>query len=207
MITTCFRRVSAPLCRNVANVRYGVSARGTGARWLEPASWRRRHTPVTECAKLKQSPVSGLWLFRLKGTESRVSCWSGLLQQAKATPWHTQETVIPVYRGGRGSSLAGFRSLQCPKARGLCSGKTKETPDSSPATGRDGASPVPGHGLFKFKELVSVKLERSLCQSAVCRSVRPVTLQKIQTNSHLCELLTLFNHFKLEDLAKNKPDL
>lgn len=156
MTTMCFRRISAPLCRN-ANVRL-ASARCAGMCWLEPASWRHRHTPVTECAKLTQSPVSGSRLFRLKAADSRVACWSGILQQVKATHWHAQGAVLPVYQGGHERSVASFRSLLSPKARGLCSGKTKETPDSSPAADRNEASPVPGQGLFKFKELVRTEL-------------------------------------------------
>lgn len=152
MMTMCFRRISAPLCRN-ASFRL-ASARCAG----EPASWRHRRTPVAESAKLAQSPVSGSRLFTLKATDNRVTCWSGILQQVKATPWHAQGAVLGGHRGGHERSVASFRSLLSPKARGLCSGKTKEAPDSSPATDQNEASPVPGQGLFKFKELVSAEL-------------------------------------------------
>lgn len=172
----CFRRISAPMCRNAANVRCLVSARGEGVCRLEPASWRHRHTPVAQYARLKQSPVSGSWLLNLKGTDGRVACWSGILQQVKTTPWHAQGTGLPVYRGGHERSAAGFRSLLLPSARGLCTGKNEETPDSSPATDRGDVRPVPGQGLFKFKELVSTEL----CDSYVEECEVCVTLQRIK---------------------------
>ncbi|XP_051284695.1 cardiolipin synthase (CMP-forming) [Dicentrarchus labrax] len=185
----CFRRMSPPLCRNAANVR--CLARGAGVCWLEPVSWRHGLTPVNECARLKQSPVSGSWLLRLKGTESRVSCWSGILQQVKATPWHAQGAASPVYWGGHERSVASFRSLLYPKARGLCSGKTKETPDSSPAADRNEASPVPGHGLFKFKELYENPwtIPNFLC---VCRIVLAPFLGHLIIEQHFHISLALF---------------
>ncbi|KAA8583497.1 hypothetical protein FQN60_014705 [Etheostoma spectabile] len=125
MMLLCFRRLSAPLCRDAANVRCLLSAQCAGVCRLEPASWRHRHAPVTDCARLKQSPVSGSWVFRVNGTDGRVACWSGILQQVKATPWRTQGTV---HRGGHERSETSFKSLLSPKARGLCSGKTKESP-------------------------------------------------------------------------------
>ncbi|XP_075960299.1 cardiolipin synthase (CMP-forming) [Anarhichas minor] len=142
-----FGKISGPLCRNAANVRCLVSARG--------ASWRHRYTPVTDYTPMKQSPVCDSWLCRVKGTDNRVACWSGiLLQQLNATPWHAQGTVL-LPRGGHERSVARFRSLLLsPSARGLCSGKTKETPESSPVEElNEAGDSVPGEGLFKFKEL------------------------------------------------------
>lgn len=164
-MTMCLRRIPAPLCRNAASVRCAVSTRGAAVCWLEPASWRHRHTPVSEGARLKLSPVSGSWQIRLKGTDSRVSCWTGILQQVKATPWDARGTVPPVYPGGHARSVASFRSVVSPPARGLCSGKAEETPGSTGAGDRNEASPVPGQGLFKFKELVSA--EQPDCDSYV----------------------------------------
>ncbi|XP_039856541.1 cardiolipin synthase (CMP-forming) [Simochromis diagramma] len=151
MMTLCFRGISAPLCRNT-NVRCLVSARSAPVCLLEPVSWRLRYTPVTEFARLKRPPVSGSYLARLKGTDSRVACWSGVLQQGKQTPWHVQGP-IPMTQGGHERYAASFRSLLSPRARGLCSGKTDEKPDSSTGEERGDAGTVPGHGLFKFKEL------------------------------------------------------
>ncbi|KAM7408329.1 hypothetical protein PAMA_002163 [Pampus argenteus] len=137
----CFRR----------DVRWFVSARCAGAYWLERASWRHVHTPVIEGARSVQPPVSGSWISGLR-TDSRVARGSRILQQVKQTPWYAHGNHL-LYRGGHERSAAGFRYLLSSGARGLCSGKHKETPDSSPAADRTEAAPVPGHGLFKFKEL------------------------------------------------------
>ncbi|XP_070772299.1 cardiolipin synthase (CMP-forming) [Enoplosus armatus] len=189
MMMLCFRRISAPLCRNTtANVRSLVSARRAGVCWHEPASWRHRHTPVTECARLKQSPVSSR-LFRLNGTNGRVACWSGILQQVKATTWHAQQSFCT--GGGHERSVASFRSLLSPKARGLCSGKTKETPDSSPAADQNEAGAVPGQGLFKFKELYENPwtIPNFLC---VCRIVLAPFLGHLIIQQHFHLSLALF---------------
>lgn len=156
MMTLCFRGISAPLCRNT-NVRCLVSARSAPVCLLEPVSWRLRYTPVTEFARLKRPPVSGSYLARLKGTDSRVACWSGVLQQGKQTPWHVQGP-IPMTQGGHERHAASFRFLLSPRARGLCSGKTDEKPDTSTGEERGDSGTVPGHGLFKFKELVSTEV-------------------------------------------------
>ncbi|XP_062285901.1 cardiolipin synthase (CMP-forming) [Scomber scombrus] len=138
----CFRR----------DVRWFVSARSAGALCLEGTSWRHRHTPVTGGSRTVQPSVSGSWIFRLSGTDSRVACTSGILQQLKPTPWHAHGHAL-LYRGGHERSAASIRSLLSPGARGLCSGKPKETPESPREEDRTEAAPVPGQGLFKFKEL------------------------------------------------------
>uniref|UniRef100_UPI0037E81687 cardiolipin synthase (CMP-forming) n=1 Tax=Semicossyphus pulcher TaxID=241346 RepID=UPI0037E81687 len=191
MMMMCFGRISAPLCRSAANARGLASARCAGVCWLEPASWRHRHTPVTEYAKVKQSPVSGTWLLRHKGTDSRGACWSGILQQVKTSPWQAQGTVFPVYRGGHERSVASFRSLLSPNSRGLCSGKTNETPESSPAADRNEATPVPGQGLFKFKELYENPwtIPNFLC---VCRIVLAPFLGHLIIEQHFHLSLALF---------------
>ena len=145
MMTTCFRRISAPLL-------YNVPARCAGVCRLEPALWRLGHMPVTECARFQQPQLNGSWLFGLKWAESRLACRSGILQQIKQTPWHARGTVL-VYRGGHERSAASFRPLLSLRARGLCSGKSEKAPEN-----REEGGVVPGQGLFKFKELVSVEL-------------------------------------------------
>ncbi|XP_047459896.1 cardiolipin synthase (CMP-forming) [Mugil cephalus] len=141
----CFGRVSSLLCRSSINARWGGSARCVGVCWLEPASWRLRHTPVTEGARLNLSQVG------LKWNDGRLASWRGLLQQTKQSPWDKRGSEL-LYRGGHERSAVSFRSLLSPKARGLCSGKSEEASDKPPAAdGGEGA--VPGHGLFKFKEL------------------------------------------------------
>uniref|UniRef100_A0A3P8T6L2 Cardiolipin synthase (CMP-forming) n=1 Tax=Amphiprion percula TaxID=161767 RepID=A0A3P8T6L2_AMPPE len=143
MMTACFQRIFAPLRRNAANMRraapYG----------FEPASWRLAHTPVAERARHTQPQVSGSCLLRLRWTDGRVPCWTGILQRVHRAP----------YRGGghERSAAASFRCVLTPGARGLCSGsrKSEETPESVPVEqrGETGPGPVPGQGLFKFKEL------------------------------------------------------
>ncbi|XP_070697653.1 cardiolipin synthase (CMP-forming) [Pempheris klunzingeri] len=187
----CLRRISAPLCRNAANVRCLSSSRRADVCWLEPASWRRRHTPVTECARLKQSPLSGSWLLRLKGTDSSAACCRGILQQLKGTPRHEQAALLPVARGGHERLVPSFRSLLCPTARGLCSGNAKETPESPTAADRSEASAVPGQGLFKFKELYENPwtIPNFLC---VCRIVLAPFLGHLIIQQHFHLSLSLF---------------
>ncbi|CAK6978147.1 cardiolipin synthase (CMP-forming) [Scomber scombrus] len=146
----CFRR----------DVRWFVSARSAGALCLEGTSWRHRHTPVTGGSRTVQPPVNGSWIFRLSGTDSRVACTSGILQQLKPTPWHAHGHAL-LYRGGHERSAASIRSLLSPGARGLCSGKPKETPESPREEDRTEAAPVPGQGLFKFKELLDGYIART----------------------------------------------
>lgn len=138
MMTSCLRRFPAPLCP-----RRLLTARGAGMCWLEPASWRLRHAPVvTERARLTPPRVSG-------------SCPYGRVpQHAKRSPWSAQESarlLLLLQRGGREKSAAGLRCQLTPAARGLCSGKPDEAPGAPDR--KDGGDAVPGHGLFKFKEL------------------------------------------------------
>ncbi|KAM3863088.1 cardiolipin synthase (CMP-forming) [Diretmus argenteus] len=145
----CFRLSHVPPC-----LRGSVAARVCR---LEPASWRSRHTPVTEYARLKQSVQSGgSWLFRLRSSacaDSRVvSCCNGIVPGATPRPWRAHGT-LPLNRGGRERSVANFRSLLSPGKRGLCSGKPQDPPDGSPTADHKEAGSVPGQGLFKFKEL------------------------------------------------------
>ncbi|XP_051815664.1 cardiolipin synthase (CMP-forming) [Acanthochromis polyacanthus] len=142
MMTACFQRISAPLLRNAANVRRAALC------GFEPASWRLTHTPVLERTRHTQPQVSGSCLLRLQWTDGRVSCWTGILQRVEPAPYRG--------RGHEGSAAAAsFRCLLTPGARGLCSSsrKSEETPESVPVEQRGETGPVPGQGLFKFKEL------------------------------------------------------
>lgn len=192
-LTMCFRRISAPLCRSL------VSARGAGVCRLEPASWRHRHTPVNECARLEQSPLSGSCLFRLSGADGRVACWTS--GQVKATARHAQGNVLPVYRGGHERSVASFRAAFAPQTRALCSGKTEKDPESSPAAAAEqsDASPVPGQGLFKFKELYENPwtIPNFLC---VCRIVLAPFLGYLIIQQHFHLSLALFGLAGATDL-------
>lgn len=185
----CFRR----------DVRWFVSARCAGACWLEGASWRHRHTPVTGGPRSIQPPVTGSWISGLRGTDSRVACWPGILQQVKPTPWHAYGTAL-LYRGGHErSSAASFRSLLSSGARGLCSGKHEETPVSPPAADRAEGAPVPGQGLFKFKELYENPwtIPNLLC---VCRISLAPLLGHLIIQQHFHLSLALFTLAGATDL-------
>ncbi|XP_028983389.1 cardiolipin synthase (CMP-forming) [Betta splendens] len=132
----CFRRV-APLCRVAAAAR-AASVRCAGVCLREPASWRCGRSPVCEGAWLKHSQVGGSCAFRLEAAGSRV----------------TIRPQVRLCRGGRRWSVDCFRSGLTPNVRGLCSGKSPEKTDPSPVEEpTEAGESVPGHGLFKFKEL------------------------------------------------------
>lgn len=150
MLTTCFRRLAAPVCVSAAGL---VSARcpGTACR-LAPALWRLGHAPVAVGVRLTRPQVS-CWFFRLKWTDGRAACWSGQV------PGHVPGTVL-VRHGGPERTAGGFPSPLTPRAeRGLCSRKADEEPEIPAAADREEPGVVPGHGLFKFKELVSPELQ------------------------------------------------
>ncbi|XP_060943177.1 cardiolipin synthase (CMP-forming) [Limanda limanda] len=168
-------------CRGIAGFRFAVSARGSVARGLEPASWRLSRTPVTECA----------WLVRPHGT----SCWTGLVQPSFRYPGLLR------YRGGQQRLLLVSRcSPPPPEARGLCTGTGKETPGSPPPVGdRPEASPVPGQGLFKFKQLYENPwtIPNLLC---VCRILLAPYLGHLIIQQHFHLSLALFTLAGATDL-------
>lgn len=153
----CFRRVAA-----VARVRCLGSARAVGACGPEGTSWRHRHTPAA-ADPLSLSNLSRPLLNGPKGTHGRYDCWTSVL---------TPHGAGPRVRQG---SAATLRALLAPQSRGLCSGKPGEaSPDGSTAPERKEDSSVPGHGLFKFKELVSVAVKvwcMSFCSSVVTETM------------------------------------
>lgn len=151
MMITCFRCVSAPLLRHAATLSRPPAGRLCRH---EPALWRLGHAPVSEFSRLPRPQVCGSRLLGLKCAEGRTACWGEVLRLPG-------ETALR-YPGGHGRSAASFLSLLTPSgARGLCSQKVKEAappPGSSATADREEAGPIPGQGLFKFKELVSCKL-------------------------------------------------
>ncbi|KAG7512404.1 hypothetical protein JOB18_028368 [Solea senegalensis] len=189
MTTMCLQRF--------VSVRCVVSARCARVWRLESASWRHRHTPVTECLRFKRSQVNGSWLLKLKGTNSRVACWSGVLQRGNPTVWHEPGTAA-LYRGSHERSAVSLRSILSTNARGLCSGK-KETPDSSPEADRPAAGAVRGHGLFKFKELYENPwtIPNLLC---VCRIMLAPLLGHLIIQQHFHLSLALFTLAGATDL-------
>lgn len=192
----CFQRVSALLYQKAATVRCAGVARSTAVCLFEPVSWRHRHTPVTECARLKHPLVSSSWLLGLKGTDTRVGCWSGIFQCVKPASRHAQGDVLS-YRGGHERSAAAYLALRSPGARGLCSGNTEEP--KAELKDRSGDSPVPGQGLFKFKELYENPwtIPNLLC---VCRIVLAPFLGHLIIEQHFHLSLALFTLAGATDL-------
>ncbi|XP_071335999.1 cardiolipin synthase (CMP-forming) [Trachinotus anak] len=174
--------------RRIAHVRCLLSARCTSVCWLEPASWR--HAPVAELAGRRRAQVSGSRPLGLGGTRG------GILQQVRPAAWLEQSTVLR-YRGGHERSAASFRSLLSPTARALCSGKTEET-KHGPAD-RAEAGAVPGHGLFKFKELYENPwtIPNLLC---VCRILLAPFLGHLIIQQHFHLSLALFTLAGATDL-------
>ncbi|XP_034407991.1 cardiolipin synthase (CMP-forming) [Cyclopterus lumpus] len=146
-------------------------------------------------ALLRPAPVCDPRFFGVEWTDGPR------LPGVNATPWHARGTVL-LHRGGheRSSSAAGFLYPLTPGARGLCSGKTKETPDGSPEEGRSEAGePVPGHGLFKFKELYENPwtIPNFLC---VCRILLAPFLGHLIIQQHFHLSLALFTLAGATDL-------
>lgn len=132
-------------------------ARAAGACRAESVSWRqpRRHGHAPAAALPLNlggpgggvSCLGGPLLAGLRGARGRYDCWSRVLPPP---PTH-----VAGLRGHRNSADT-LRALLAPRARGLCSRKAGEAPpDGPPAPERREDGSVPGHGLFKFKELVS----------------------------------------------------
>lgn len=134
----CFQRLVRVGCPLSVRCSAGVCG-------LQSRSWRPSFTPVSEYLRVKVPHV------RLKGTDSRVVCWGRVAQQVKPSFWKESQTVF-LYRGGHYGCAVTQRSTAGPKVRGLCCENRK---GSSKEPERTEDTTVPGHGLFKFKELVS----------------------------------------------------
>ncbi|XP_056148033.1 cardiolipin synthase (CMP-forming) [Lampris incognitus] len=98
-----------------------------------------------------------LLLCLRQGRVAQLRCLA-TLRQLERRPWRfvTSCTRLPsigprLAPGGGGITL----HVTQPGARGLCSGKSREISEGSPSADRKKAEArlVPGHGLFKFKEL------------------------------------------------------
>lgn len=157
-----------------------VRCLAAGACRPEGASWRRhRHTPAA-AEPLSFGSLSSPLLNGLKGTHGRYDCWTSVLPPHGAG--------LRVHKG----SAATLRALLAPRARGLCSGKPGEAPpDGSPAPERKEDGSVPGHGLFKFKELHENPwtIPNFLC---VCRIVLAPFLGHLIIQQHFHLSLALF---------------
>nr|XP_019942327.1 PREDICTED: cardiolipin synthase (CMP-forming) [Paralichthys olivaceus] len=185
-------------CRGIASFRCVVSARCAGVCGLEPASWRLSLTPVTKCAGPRRPQVSGAGLVRLHVTDSRASRWTGLLQPVTLSLRYRPGAPC-LHRGGQQRSALISLSAPPPEARGLCTGKAKETPDSPPAADRTEASTVPGQGLFKFKQLYENPwtIPNLLC---VCRILLAPYLGHLIIQQHFHLSLALFTLAGATDL-------
>ncbi|KAM9364024.1 cardiolipin synthase (CMP-forming) [Pholidichthys leucotaenia] len=186
-MTMCFRGTAV-------NVRRLLSSQAACVGVLEPASWRLRRTPATALVGLWLRPqVNRSWRW----TDSRRACWSGI-RHATVSPSYVHATTATVLlnRGGGGTSAAGFRwFLTSPGARGLCSAKPQGTAESSERE----SGGVPGHGLFKFKELHENPwtIPNLLC---VCRILLSPFLGYLIIQQHFDLSLALFTLAGATDL-------
>lgn len=150
IVSMWFRGISP-----VEKIHRLVSSRSAGVSKLRSAAWRHRHAPVS--GSVKEPSFKASWVFKLNGRNGPGACCAGILLPGNMTSWSTCGVLSSVYPGLRERSVGSFRSLLSLKTRGLCSEKPKETPDQSPAENWRETSPIPGQGLFKFKELVSTQ--------------------------------------------------
>lgn len=152
MMMMWFRGISA-----TEKIHRLVSCRCAGVSRLRSAAWRYRHTPVTISKSVREPLFSAPWVSKLNGRNSPGAWCRGVLQRGNTTSWYTRGVLSSVCCGLHERSVRSFRSLLSLKARGLCSEKPKETPDQVPAENWKETNPIPGQGLFKFKELVSTQ--------------------------------------------------
>lgn len=141
-VTMWFRGISA-----TEKIHLLVSSRCAGVSRLRSVAWRYRHTPAAVSGSIKEPSFNALWVSKVSGGPGPGVCCGGILQ-GKTSPWFPRGDLSPVSR---------FGSLLSLKARGFCSQKPKEILDQSPAENWKETNPVPGQGLFKFKELVSTQ--------------------------------------------------
>ncbi|KAM9809168.1 cardiolipin synthase (CMP-forming) [Syngnathus typhle] len=181
MMILCFRNTPAPLCRKA--VECLLLARRGAARGLELATWRlQRATPV-------RAAGGGSWSFGLRGADCRAPCRLGPLP---STWWRTCGSLL-VLRGGHRCSAVNSWAPLSTGGRGL-SGKNNQQGDTE---GKP--APVPGQGLFKFKELYENPwtIPNLLC---VCRIVLAPFLGHLIIQQHFHLSLALFTLAGATDL-------
>ncbi|CAM9279008.1 unnamed protein product [Lampetra planeri] len=183
MMVMCFQRFPALWRRSLVDLRGSVSAPCADACWLEPLSWRHKRTPVT--LGVRFISTSGLLTHRLKATDIRTGFWTGTLLNLQPPTWQP----VPPHRGGQGRSGLDLRPAL--SSRWLCSSNSKNTPESPAGGEQIEASPVPGHGLFKFKELYENPwtVPNLLC---VCRILLAPFLGHLIIQQHFHLSLVLF---------------
>lgn len=165
-VSMWFRGISA-----TGKIHRLVSSRNSGVSRLRSAAWRHRHTPVTVSGSVKEPLFNASWVSKLNGRNSPGAWCSGIPQPGTTTPWYTRGVLSSVCCGLHERSVSGFRRLLSFKARGLCSDKPKESPDQAPVENWKETNPIPGQGLFKFKELVSTQAQVYSLQ-LMCRQTK-----------------------------------
>ncbi|XP_053731882.1 cardiolipin synthase (CMP-forming) [Synchiropus splendidus] len=138
----CLWRVSALLRPRAVDYRGLVSSRGPSVCSPDFGSWRDARTPVTERTRLRPCPAT--WAFGPKGLQTGARCWTSWTH--RSGPVDALEAV----RLQRGHQRSARDVVLTGVARDFCTKDTGST-ESDPAATSD--SPIPGHGLFKFKEL------------------------------------------------------
>ncbi|XP_061693042.1 cardiolipin synthase (CMP-forming) [Syngnathoides biaculeatus] len=178
MMVLCFRSTPAPLCRKAAECL--LSARRGAASRLEASSWR-----------LGRAPVSGVGgssrTLGLGGLDGRAPFSLGSLP----SKWWRPCGTLLVLRGGRDS-----QALLSTGGRGL-SGKINQ--ETSNRVREAAPVPVPGQGLFNFKELYENPwtVPNLLC---VCRIVLAPFLGHLIVQQHFHLSLALFTLAGATDL-------
>lgn len=176
MLTTCVVRLSVPRCTKAAAVCCTVPIRSRNVCGLGAPPWR---SPVIACFKLSQS--------RVQCPDSALSFFG-----------HTGRSFGTVFLPGSGHKRPWINDwpLGTPVARGLCS---KRQEIKNPEADRTEDSPVPGHGLFKFKELYENPwtIPNLLC---VCRIMLAPVLGHLIMTQHFHLSLALFTLAGATDL-------
>lgn len=144
---------------------------------LGEPSWR---SPVTACG----------FSFTQSRVPSAVSAFGFFT--------HTGRSFKTLFLPGHSRPRINERPLGTPVARGLCTGNKPEA-TKSPEADHSEDSPVPGHGLFKFKELHENPwtIPNLLC---VCRIVLSPVLGHLIMTQHFHLSLALFTLAGATDL-------
>ncbi|XP_061546036.1 cardiolipin synthase (CMP-forming) [Phycodurus eques] len=185
MMILCFRSTPAPLCRKAAecllSVRRGAACRLEAS--SSSSSRRLGRAPVTAAGGSSRT-------VGLRGLDDRAPCRLGPLP---STRWRPCGTLL-VLRGGRGRVADNSPALLSTGGRGHTGKINQGTSDRQ----RE-AAPVPGQGLFKFKELYENPwtVPNLLC---VCRIVLAPFLGHLIIQQHFHLSLALFTLAGATDL-------
>ncbi|XP_077351880.1 cardiolipin synthase (CMP-forming) [Festucalex cinctus] len=181
MMILCFRGTPAPLCRKAAECL--LSARRGAACRLEAVTT----TTATSWRLWRATPVTGL-----RGADGRARRRLG---PVPSTSWRRPCGTLLVLRGGHGRLVVNSRALLSTGGQGLSGKRNQEAEGDT----RGEAAPVPGQGLFKFKELYENPwtIPNLLC---VCRIVLAPFLGYLIIQQHFHLSLALFTLAGATDL-------